>query len=627
MRSIRITLVLALVAALCCAVASWQWRLGNFDSVFGAPPTPVGQAIYSAFAANEVKHIQVAGNGSSASFSLQPNGWQASAPWSDRMDPRAAVAIINFTLGMRVEDFAHQEKIDPLEAGLNDNAISIRLENSNHDPLAKYQLGRITPWQAEVEGLDQPVPTVFVHPQDRKHKRYVYACTGDINRLFKEGLKFLRDYRPFYFNPVTLRTVRIRSQQGDLTLGHESPTSPWRIVKPLDLPTDPTAIKSLLEGIFELQAVKLSDRAALTLPAADSAVATQQIALQSFASESETVLDIFPPESSDARQVKATVSDRPNTVFDLPLKPEPGFISLADLPLAVNDLRDPTLTHLNIQSLRAISIQPATSPQIVISRNPPKPWMAESDDQAFPANEENLYALLKAITTQRAIGFASDAATDFTRWGLDRPVLTLRLLGSDNHAFDLRFGIDHQGNYFVNRLGTPSVMRIDPSLIAAIAVHPYEWRHARLWSVNRVNLVAIERQPAAAPPITLKYKFIDESWLAEVNGIDRSASIDPARAESMLSVLEGLKVSRWLAPSDEAAATALATPSLTLTVIEKSLTPDGDFSGLTNRQLTFAPATTGLSPAFFFGRLTTESHPFLISRESYQALAADLFEK
>lgn len=624
MRSLRSTLALALAATLCAVVAGWQWHQGNFDSIFGAPPTPVGHRLYDSFTPNEVKHIQIAGNGANASFALLDRGWQASAPWTDRMDPRAAVGIINFTLGMRVEDFAPEDKVDSIKAGLNETAISIRLEDANHHLLAKYKLGRLTAWKAEVEGMEHAVPTVFVQPRERKHTRYTYACTGDITSLFKDGLKFLRDYRPFYFNPVTLRGIRIRSQQGDLTLGRETPNSPWRIVKPLDLPTDPAAIKALLEGVFELQAVKVSDRSAGTLPANDSAVKTSQIALESFGTDTVTSLEIFPPETPDAHAVKATVSDRPNTVFDLPLKPEPGFISLADLPLAVNDLRDPTLTHLNIQSLRGIAILPATSPPIIISREPPKPWMVEGDAIAGEANEETLYALLKAITTSRAIGFASDAATDFTPWGLDRPFLTLRLLGVDNQGLELHFGMDHKGGCFVNRLGTPSVMRVDPALVAAIAVRPYEWRHSRLWSVDRVNLIAIERKSAAAAPLTLKYKFIDESWQAAVNGQDRSAGLDPARANFMLSVLEGLKVSRWLAPADEAAAAALATPTLTLTVIEKTVNDDGDFTGLLTRKLTFAP---GPGPAFYYGRLNTESHPFLLNRETYQKLADELFEK
>ncbi len=627
MRSLISTFLLTLTAGAVCVLAVWQWRQGNFDSVFGAPPTPVGQRIYAAFTADKVKHIRISGNDTNATFSLLPNGWQASAPWNDRMDPRAAVGIINFTLGMRVEDLAKVDEINPRKAGLKENALNIRLEDANHTPLANYKLGRVTPWKAEVEGMEQPVPTVFVQPRDKNHKQHVYACTGDINSLFNDGLKFLRDHHPFYINPVTLAKIRIRSQQGDLTLGRAEPSHPWRIVKPLDLPTDPAAMKTLLEGIFELQAVKVSDRASVTLPARDDAVKTSQIALVPFASETETLLEIFPAETPESHEVKASVSDRPDTVFDLPLKPEPGLVSLADLPLSVNELRDPTLTHLNIQSLRGIAIQPATGTEIIISRNPTQPWMATIDGLTNTANEENLFALLTAVTTSRAIGFESDAATDFTPWGLHRPFLTIRFLGQDNQGLELRFGIDAKGGYFVNRLGAATVMRVNQSLVAAIAVRPYEWRHSRLWSVERRNLLGIDRKDASNSPLNLTYVDRDETWKAQRDGKDLSGSLDPAHASFMLSVLEGLKVSRWLSATDESAAIALTTPSLAFMVLERTEDDELNLTGFSKRTVTFAPAAPGRNPGFYYGRLSTETHPFLLDRETYQKLAVDLFEK
>ncbi|MDP3849462.1 MAG: DUF4340 domain-containing protein [Luteolibacter sp.] len=627
MRSLGSTLILALVAAFACFLAVWQWHLGNFDSLFGMPPSAVGQRLYDSFTPEEVKHIQVSVNGASARFSLEAKGWQTSSPWVDRMDPRAATSIIGFTLGMRVEDLSAEDEIDLLKTGLGDGGVRIRLEDAERRPLASYRLGRVTPWKAEIEGMEQAVPTVFVHPRDKQNKRHVYACTGDINPLFKDGLKFLRDHRPFYFNPVTLGKIRIRSQQGDLLLGRETPGSPWRIVKPLDLPTDPAVMKSLLEGLFDLQAIRVSDRSSATLPATDATAKPVQIAITPFGSESETLLEIFPPESPDVQMASATVSDRPGTLFALPLKPEPGLVSLADLPLEMNDLRDHTLTRLNIASLRAIAIQPATGPEIPISRQPPHPWMVTLDGVSREANEGNLFSLLNAVTTGRAIGFESDAATDFTPWGLDRPILTIRFLVGDHQGLELRFGIDGKGGYFVNRLGTPTVMRVDESLITSIAVRPYEWRHSRLWSLDRFNLAAIERREGNAPPVMLKYQFNDEAWQANCEGEDLGAKLDPARANFMLSVLEGLNVSRWLSPTDEGAAAALANPSLVLTVVEKSPDAEGDFAGLAQRTLRLAPAAAGPNPRMYYGGLNSELHPFLLDAETYGKLAMDLFEK
>ena len=137
MRSFGFTLILALLAVLVCGLARWQWTVGNFDSLLGAPPTPVGQRIYSGFSPAAVKHIRISQNGVIASFDLGENGWQATLPWTDRMDPRAAVSIINFTLGLRVEDFAGRGEVDAQKAGLKESGIDIRLGDASDKPLAR----------------------------------------------------------------------------------------------------------------------------------------------------------------------------------------------------------------------------------------------------------------------------------------------------------------------------------------------------------------------------------------------------------------------------------------------------------------------------------------------------------
>jgi len=624
MRSLGTTIVLVLVAALLCFLAAWQWREGNFDALLGGPPAAVGERLYQSFKPDEVRHIRISSGDATAVFSLEENGWQVATPWRDRMDPRAATSIINFTLGMRVEDRADAKDINLPATGLQDGAVKIRLEDADRQPLAHYKLGKTTAWKAEVEGAEQPVATVFIQSRDKAHRNHVYICAGDITPLFKDGLKFLRDHRPFYFNPVNLAKIRIRSQQGDLTLGRETPQSPWRIVKPLDLPTDPAAMKKLLEGLFELSALRVSDRATISPPTTDAAAKPGQIAITSFGAEGETVLEIFPSESADAGEARATVSDRPSAVFDLPRKPELGLVSLADLPLAMNELRDPTLTRLNVASLGAISIKPATGQEIFISREPPQPWMTVIDGVRREANEENLFALLKAVTTSRAIGFESDAVTNFAPWGLDRPVLVLRFLSHDHVTLELRFGLDTRGGLFANRLGTPTVMRMDPAFLSAISVRPFEWRHARLWSVDRVNLIAIRRAENGGPSLDLKYQFNTEAWQAAREGMDLTAKLDSTRANFMLSVLEGLKVSRWLAANDEVAVNALQKPSLSFTVTELTVDDEGETTGVMDRTVSFAPAD---KPGFYFGRLDKEPHPFLLDAETYGKLAVELLEK
>ncbi len=629
MRSLGLTLILALLAIMAGSMATWQWIEGNFDSVLGAPPTPLGERVYSDFTAPDVRFIRVSQNGTNASFELGPNGWQAALPWVDRMDPRAAVDIIGFTLNLRVEDFADIDKVDPQKAGLRESGINIRLEGAGHKILAKYKLGRQTPWLATVKDLEGPVPTVFIQPRDENHKNYVYTCTGDIISLFKDNLKYLRDHRPFYFNPKSVQKIRLLAEEGELTLGHEVENGPWRIIKPLDLATDVKSMKTLIEGIFELQAIKIADRTSVTLPATAALPNSRQIALSFFESDIETVLDIYPPETPDATEVRATVSNRPGTVFYLPVKPEANRVSLANLPLSVNELRDRSLTHLELKSLRGILIQPASGSEILLTHTPPQPWIANIDGHAQEANQERLTALLQTAIEGQAIRFETDAATDFTPWGLDRPIMKLRFLGANNQALELTFGRDPAGGYFVNRTGTPTVMRIDQALFEAIPRRPYEWRHSRLWSIDRLNLRAIERKAGSEPPLMLRYDFSKaDPWTATRDITDLTASLNPARANYMLDALEGLKATRWLTPDDPSALDALVTPSLTIRIVENATDDMGDRTGsLITREVTLAPGSDAAKPAFYYGRVASDTNPFLMDRETYEKLATELIEK
>ncbi len=645
MRSTGFTFILLLLAAVACGLAGWQLTGGNFDSVLGAPPTPVGQRIYSEYDAvkkefvpsfnpPDVKHIRISQNGVIASFDLTDKGWQATTPWKDRMNPRAAVQIINFTLTMRVEDVADRDDVDAQKAGLGESGVDIRLEGDNHKPLARYKLGRTSPWMATVKDLDKPVRTVFVMPRDENHKSHVYTCTGDITELFKDGLKLLRDHHPFYFNPLALRTVRIKAEEGELTLARENPKAEWRVTIPDNLPTDRKAVVSLLEGLYELEALRLSDRAAVTPPAGSTPGKSWHIGLTSFGSDTETLLEISPPDADapDAKEVKATVSDRPGTVFDLPLKPDPNHISLASLPLAVNDLRNPKLTNISNESrelLRSIVVQPATGPEIVITRTPPQRWMVTVDGQPQEANEGRLAILLKLAVEARATGFVSDAATDFTPWGLDKPMIKVRFATENAaEAIQLSFGTDGKGNYFVNRVGTPTVMKVEQELVETIPRRPHEWRASRVWSLDRNNLRAIARKAGDEPPLMLLYDFKTEEWTANSNRADLTSSLIVARANYLLGILEGLSVTRWLSMNDESAEKALAKPSLAFKVFEDQTDEMGDVIGdRIVRDLILAPGSAVENPAFYYGRLGGDPQPFLLDRQTYEKLATDLIER
>ncbi len=620
MRSLVVTLLLLITTAILGVLAVWQMRDGSLDRLLGAPPVELGERIYPDFQPENVTQISLRSGETEAVFVKTPGGWIATTPWEDRMDYRATLAILTLANTTLAVDRIERDKLDPAAAGLSIGNTEVICQDASGKSLAHFRLGRRSPWLHLTEGDNpQSIPTTYLLPLESGRKSHVYAATGDLSPLFKDGFRRLRDHRPLQFNPLALGKIRIRTTEGELTLGRADPSAPWRITKPLDLATDPATVKNLLEGLFELQATKIAGRSDVTLPSIAASAENSQIALNHFGEEAETVLDILPAQTPEARETLATVSDRPETVFTLPLKAEAEIVSIPDLPLTVNELRDPTLTNLNIASISGIAIETATTPTILISREPPGPWTATIAGKGQPANEQRLFDLLMAVTGTRSLSFETDAAPeDLSPWGLDRPVLTLIFLAENNQTLSISFGLDKRGGLFAKRKTSPTVMRIDRSFLDKIAVNAHDWRHARLWSFYKVDLTSLVRMQDGSPPLELAYDDRDESWKATSNGNDVTADLDPLRANFILTTLENLAVARWLAPGDEAAAKALAKPALTFTATENTIDDFGEVSGSQTRTITLAP-----DPAtnLIYGKLSSDPSPFTLDPETFLKLS------
>jgi hypothetical protein len=626
-RSFFFTLTIAITALILGAVALWQFRDGNLHRMLGQPPVNIGQKIFPEFDPNEAVSISLVSGGIEAAFIKKSGGWESTKPWQDRMDSRAAMAIIGFTSSTIVEDRVARDKLDPALAGLDVTSYSVHIKNEKSETIAFYQLGRKTPWEylSHAEGA-KPAPTIYLLPLERGRKSHVYAATGDILPLFKDNFKFLRDHRPLYFNPLNLQKIRIKTSEGELTLGRENLNSPWRIVKPINLATDPTIMKSLLEKLFELQAIKLSDRSEVTLAEEGDNSNKMEIAIVDFGSKTETVFQIFPPEDATDRTTQAIVSDRPETVFELPIKSEPELISISDLPLTVNELREANLTNINIASIRGIAIESIASPTILVSREPPAPWIVTVGNKEQIANEQRLFELLKAVTETKVLSFVTDSAPeDLSPWGLDRPILKLVFLAANHQSLTINFGLDKEGNLFAMRKGGTSIMSLDIEFLDKIAVRQHQWRHARLGSFNRVDLVYLKRSGNPAEPIELSYDVRDDIWKAKREGNDVSENMDQLKANFLMGVVESLEVNNWLSEDDGEAKLALENPMLTFEIKQRLV---DDFGDATGNEVTEV-ITIGVNKATskIFGRKSSENLYFSLSDETVLKLSIPLLDE
>lgn len=631
MRSVSATLLLALAAVISVGLAGLRLFEGNLSRVFGAPPAELGAPLYR-FDPNEAVEMRLSGNGIGAHCVKTDTGWRVVEPWEDRMDPRVAQALFNFTLGTRVEGAIPEEKVESVNLGFSDGQIGVRIADANEDPLAKFMIGHRTAWMGTDAETGDPIPTVYVQPRDRSRKDYLYACTdpSDIHAVLGEGFKHLRDHHPFLFHPSIVRSMRIKNRSGEMLLSRDASNELWDIVKPLGLKSNREAVVRLLQGLYDLEALSVVDRASVTLPTTDPET-LDQIGLTFFGSEREFVLEIYPPEEPDDTTVLAKISDRPSAIFELPLTPAAGPaeappVALSELPLSVNELRDPTLASINPRNLSSILVSPAAGEDILIRRDSPaERYKVMLDGRLRDPSETALFALLQAVNEGRVSEFVSDSATDLAPYGLDTPFLVLRFLSFDGSRLELDFGQDTEGRVHAMREGTTTVVRVDPAVMSLIPTRPWDWLDPAVWRVDAVNLSSIVRTRDDQQLTLTQVNPVTETWRAELDGENVTDRLSKERTEILMRNLLELEAVAWLPPGEETATEALAKPDLVFTLLARDYDNQGELAGIIRPELRIARIKQG-DAAPYYGSVSTEPSPFLLKAEDVELLSVDLID-
>ena len=629
MRSFLVTIILAVFATISVALAVMRMSEEGLSRVLGLPPAQAGETLYD-FPPAEAQRINLIGNGTSAQCVRTTGGWQLKTPWEDRMEPRAVQAIFQFTLGTRVEASIPADKLESANTGFKDGEIGFGFIDNEGDTIAKFIVGHKTAWVGTDPGTGSHVPTVFVAPRDKGRKDYLYACTdpGDILSIMSGGFKKLRDHHPFFFHPLSIEHLRVKKKTGELMLTQEKGNGVWNITKPLGLQSDADAVLKLVQGLFDLRAVNVMNRSEVTLPSADSKDVTE-IGIRFYGTEEEITLTTYSPLTQDAVTVLATVSDRPSAVFELPIRsgpdPEGGknLVGITELPLAVNSLRDATLTSIQFPGIKNILIRPDDSEPLIISRQSQKDvFSVLIEDDIVEPDTSALFGLVQTLNQTKVSEFVSDTATDLSPYGLDKPFLTLIFGSFKGERIHIDFGRDEQGSLHAIRNGTTTVFKIDQSLLANIPIRPWEWKNRQLLKVDAYDVTQITRALKDQPPLVLESNFISETWKAKQADEDRSVYLIKKRAERLRDNLLNLRVDTWLRPGHSLAEKALQDPDIILKITYQTVNDQGEEGPEETRSLSLAADAKNTT---FYGMIDGESSPFLLGKAKALEFAEDLF--
>lgn len=613
------------------------------DAIFGIPATEPGELLFDVKDLDRTREIKIASpSGAKATFKLSGNQWKAQSPWKDRADPLFIRTLFQYTAGLKVQEVIPRKGLELNQFGLRKDQIQITMLDEHGDIICDYRLGRQAAWHVPTEDGKKTLTTNYIRLVDRTLKNNIYLCStevGQIKGLFNNDFARFRDHHPFYFSHKFLEKTRIQNDEGEVVISRNDINSAWNITKPLKLRVDPKALSQLFTNLARLTAIKVEDRANVTLPTAeDDRAHAQEIAIHSTGVEKDFVLRIYPPAKEDDTVALATVSDRPDTVFYLPLTSNiPDMISLSQLETGVNDLRSKTMTRLNGPQLKSIIIRPNGRPDTLITRTKKTTWRVLRKEGYEAANENAVIALMTAVTRDKVEKFVTDAATDLSPYGLDNPMIQLGFLSFNNEGMRLAIGREPQGDkIYAHVVGKPNIWEISYETLGKISIHPWQWRTSHVWHIPSVDIKQIEIEKKGQAPLTLDYSFFTEQWKAsrgkEGEKEDATSYLNPHRANTLLGNLESLTTKKWIGPVHPQAVNALKEPDTIIRIQIQRVDDNGLDAPLITKTLKIAHTAGNL---IYFAKVETtpkgpdsqgEESYFLLDSETIQKLYVKLFE-
>ena len=461
------TICFGLIAIALGTLVTLQQMHGNLDFLFGSPSLGKGDKVYD-FDPRDVGRIELLTSEAESLIINKGGTWIMQSPKEDYADARFIQSILNFSSKLKIEDIIEQDSVESLsEFGLRDNRIEIKLFDKSGRHLCHFNIGRATAWRSLAEeelkfaNAGEKVEdrtsyaTVFIQPKEDNKKDYLYVCADvvdpkirdqPIRSLFTQGLLRFRDHRVFYNPAVIAAEITLQEKNSEIILRRAAPNpkAPWLITKPFDLPANEETVNRLVYGLTDLSADAVFDESALTLPDPLPENIDFSVSLRFYNPDgtlgTPVKASFYPPEKEEDHFVYAVVHDEPGHRRPAILRiPRVKGTPLAVIPRNVNDLRDQTITSLQVADINGLQMTDGLGRHVKLKleKDPHERafrWHAdvyqfidESGKREInyqgPCNEEQVNSLFLTLFKDKIKQFTDDAATvtKLPDYGLDQP--------------------------------------------------------------------------------------------------------------------------------------------------------------------------------------------------------------
>ncbi len=299
----------------------------------------------------------------------------------------------------------------------------------------------------------------------------ISVIKSDLRNLLIKDVGDFRDKHLTHFESSNVTAVKFKTSAGEIDLAQTGDN--WNLRTPIKARAANARVLDLISNINNLTIGEFIASEEGNLAKYGLAEPRGSISFQALTSDEKETIEVGSPVEKDAEKIYVRVLGRPS-VFVVPKS-----IGMA-LGVKPNDLRDNKLTRITDDLIDRLTIEKSGQPPLVLARDQEN-WKFLEGGQ--PANDAEIKRLIDVLNNTETKAFVDDTGADLKPYGLDQPVLTIRLssYSSENTAeaakgetplATVQFGKTEDDVVYAHLAEEPFIVSVGPGTLTNLPTTP-----------------------------------------------------------------------------------------------------------------------------------------------------------
>ena len=406
----RSTILLLLVVAALAAYVFFFERHGSSTREKNENSTSLAQ-----FDSTKITGLDITNGDTVIQLRKKGDQWVVTKPIEDRANAASVTPILTLAADLqRTGVVDHLGKGGKLRDAFKDYGVQkakVRLKLIGEGAPAEIHFGKDTAFEGKIYARLETDDSISV-------------VKSDLRNLLVKDVSEFRDKHLTRLETSNVSKVKIKTQAGEINVALSG--DHWNLETPIKARAADSKVQDLISNINNILVEEFVSAEDTNLAMYGLAEPRGLISLQAKTSDELETIQIGSPTEKSVDKIYIRVLGRPSILV------VPKNIGMA-LGVAPNDLRDNKLTRISSDLIDRITIEKPGEPALVLTREQ-EHWAFLDNKQ--PANETEVERLINVLNNTETKAYVDDTAADLKPYGLDQPVLTIRLssYSSENTA-------------------------------------------------------------------------------------------------------------------------------------------------------------------------------------------------